>query len=376
MMKILTIFGTRPEAIKMAPLIKAIELCDTLTGLVCSTGQHQEMLLQVTDFFNIHLDHELNVMVKDQTLSDLTSNLLINIPKVLTATKPDLVLVHGDTTTTFAAAYSAFVNGIDVGHVEAGLRSKDIYSPWPEEANRKLTTVISKYHFAPTVSAKNNLLKEGVEEEKILVTGNTVVDALLMARDAIDCDLSLKRSLQEKFKYLDKYQKFVLVTVHRRESFGEGLSNICNAIVELAQSNKQIALVIPVHLNPNVRKLIFGNLGGIQNVFLIDPLNYASFVYLMKKCHFLLTDSGGVQEEAPSFGRPVLVLRDETERPEGVEAGCLELVGTDRNTILWKAEQLINDSNAYKMMSNTVNPYGDGLAAKRIVEFISTLTRR
>ena len=375
-MKILTIFGTRPEAIKMAPLIKAIDLCDTLTGLVCSTGQHQEMLSQVTDFFNIHLDYKLNVMAKNQSLSDLTSNLLIKIPQILTAAKPDLVLVHGDTATTFAAAYSAFVSGIDVGHIEAGLRSGNINSPWPEEANRKLTTVISKYHFAPTVRAKNILLTEGVEEERILATGNTVVDALLMAKNAIDCDANLKSSLQQQFKYLNKYKNFILVTVHRRESFGEDLLDICKALIDIAQSNKKIALVIPVHLNPNVRKPIFDNLKGISNVFLIDPLNYASFVYLMENCHFLLTDSGGIQEEAPSYGKPVLVLRDETERPEGVEAGCLELIGTNRNTIFRKAEQLINDNDKYKMMSNVDNPYGDGLAAQRIVEFLLTLKGR
>jgi len=369
-MKILSIFGTRPEAIKMAPVIKSIEKHSSLTSIVCSTGQHLEMLNQVIDFFNIHLDYEINAMSKNQTLNDLTLNLLENIQKILAKAKPDLVLVHGDTTTTFAAAYSSFLSGIKVGHIEAGLRSGNIKSPWPEEANRKLTSVISEYHFAPSLRAKNHLIKEGVNKKKILITGNTVVDALLMAEKTLNTDLNLSINLQKKFNYLKKYKKFILVTVHRRESFGDNLLNICEALANIAHFNHEIALVIPVHLNPNVRKVIFTNLNEIENIFLVEPLNYSSFIYLMKNCYFLLTDSGGIQEEAPSFSKPVIVLRDVTERPEGVEAGCLELIGTNKDTIFLKAQELINDKHKYKKMTNIVNPYGDGNASKKIVEFI------
>ena len=371
--KILTVFGTRPEAIKMAPVVKAIQQSDSLTSLVCSTGQHQEMLLQVIDFFNVKLDYELNVMQESQSLTELTSNLFSKIPEILEVTKPDLVLVHGDTATTFAAAFSSFLSGVEVGHIEAGLRSGDISSPWPEEANRKLTTVISKYHFAPTVLAKNTLLSEGIKEDCILVTGNTVVDALLAANETINHDLELKTRLGQSFGYLNKYKNFILVTVHRRESFGKDLVEICNALIDIAQFDEDTALVIPVHLNPNVRIPILDYLRDIKNIFLINPLDYASFVYLMKNCHFILTDSGGVQEEAPSFGKPVLVLRNVTERPEGVEAGCLELTGTSRNEIFNKAKQLLSDDLKYEMMSNVKNPYGDGFASNKIVEFISNI---
>ena len=372
-MKILTVFGTRPEAIKMAPVIKAIQQSASLTSVVCSTGQHQEMLRQVTDFFNIKLNYDLNVMQQNQSLSELTSKLLSKIPKILKETKPDLVLVHGDTTTTFAAAFSSFVSGVEVAHVEAGLRSGDISSPWPEEANRRLTTVISKYHFAPTVRAKNTLLSEGIKKDCILVTGNTVVDALLGANDRINDDQNLKTFLDQSFNYLDNYRNFILVTVHRRETFGKDVIEICKALIDIAQFDENTALVIPVHLNPNVRKPIFDYLKNVKNIFLIDPLDYASFVYLIKNCYFILTDSGGVQEEAPSFGKPVLVLRNVTERPEGVEAGCLELAGTTRNSIFNKARLLLSDAVKYKTMSNVGNPYGDGSASDKIVKFISNI---
>ena len=372
-MKILTIMGTRPEAIKMAPLLKAIEKSDDLNGVVCSTGQHQEMLTQVTDFFDLTLDYQLNLMTKNQSLSHLTSNLIKKIPYVLNKEKPDLVLVHGDTATTFAGSFASFLEGIDVGHVEAGLRSKNINLPWPEEANRRLTSVISKYHFAPTIRAKNLLLKENIEEKNIIVTGNTVVDALFEANKEIEMNISLNQQLARNFKYIEKFDKFILVTIHRRESFGSDLIEICCALRDLSKTNSKISLVIPVHLNPNVRGVIYEYLNDIHNIFLIEPLDYPSFVYLMKKCYFILTDSGGVQEEAPSFGKPVLVLRDVTERPEGIEAGCLELVGTSKSAILDSANELLFNNDKYNLMSKVNNPYGDGLASQRIINYISSI---
>jgi UDP-N-acetylglucosamine 2-epimerase (non-hydrolysing) len=381
-MKILIIFGTRPEAIKMAPIIKQLENeqrknNNKFNVKVCVTGQHRQMLDQVLNIFEIIPDYDLNIMKTNQDLFDITSNILLKIRYVLNDFKPDLVLVHGDTTTTFATTLASFYKKINVGHIEAGLRTGNIYSPWPEEANRKLTGVLARYHFAPTENAKKNLLNEGIKKENIIVTGNTVIDALFLVLKKIKNDKNLENQIKEKFlKYFSLSifnSKIILVTGHRRENFGENLLNICEAIKKIANKYKDVNFIFPVHLNPNVQKPVNAILKGIENVKLIKPLEYLEFVYLMSNSYLVLTDSGGIQEEAPSLGKPVLVMRNITERPEAVEVGVVKLVGTNKESIIKEIEKLLEDKNEYNKMSKGINPYGDGQASKRIVQFLKGL---
>jgi len=372
--KILTVFGTRPEAIKMAPLIHALADDSRFDLKVCVTAQHREMLHQVLDLFEIKADFDLNIMKPGQSLNDITTAILVNLKPILEVFKPDLMLVHGDTATTFSAALSAYYQQIKVGHVEAGLRTGDIYSPWPEEANRKLTSIITDYHFAPTLGSKQNLLREGVLESNIVVTGNTVIDALFWAREKLkNSSLSLKSI--SSFDFLDLNKKIILVTGHRRESFGGGFERICEALRQIAQMHPQVQIVYPVHLNPNVQKPVNHLLSDLDNVFLIEPQEYLSFCYLMERASIILTDSGGIQEEAPALGKPVLVMRDTTERFEAVDAGTVRLVGTDIKLIVKQVHLLLNNIEDYKLMSSAKNPYGDGNAAQRIVNFLISKTK-
>lgn len=369
-MKILSVFGTRPEAIKMAPVAMALHKSPSIESKVCVTAQHRQMLDQVLGLFDIVPDFDLNLMKPGQDLTDITSNVIAGMRDVFRVWRPDYILVHGDTTTTFAASLSAYYEKISVGHVEAGLRTGDIYSPWPEEMNRRLTTSLSSIHFAPTESAKSNLINEGISNEKILVTGNTVIDALLDVVERIKGDMSLQYEMKEKFSFLDEGKRIILVTGHRRENFGSGFENICNALKIIAQ-RKDIQIVYPVHLNPNVQEPVNRILSGNNNIHLIEPLDYLPFVYLMERAHFVLTDSGGIQEEAPSLGKPVLVMRNTTERPEAVSAGTVKLVGTEINRIVSECMRLLDDSREFEHMSRSHNPYGDGNAAERIVNFLS-----
>ncbi len=374
------VFGTRPEAIKMAPLIKELQKYpDAFETVVCVTGQHREMLDQVLEIFDIHPDYDLNIMKPGQDLYDITARVLTGMRDVLKTCRPDVVLVHGDTTTSAAAALAAYYQQIPVGHVEAGLRTHNIYSPWPEEINRQITSRIAEYNFAPTPLSRQNLLSEGVRDESIKVTGNTVIDALYWVVDKIRKENDLNMELADKLrvsgydtKRLSGNRRLVLVTGHRRENFGDGFISMCSAIKTLAQKYSDVDFVYPMHLNPNVRKPIrevFGDdLSSLGNMFFIEPLEYLSFVYLMDKSDVVLTDSGGVQEEAPGLGKPVLVMRDTTERPEALEAGTVKLVGTDYDTIVNEVSLLLDDKEAYDRMSNAVNPYGDGLACSRIVK--------
>lgn len=378
MKKIMLVFGTRPEAIKMAPLVKKLQAeKDSFETIVCVTGQHREMLDQVLEIFEITPDYDLNIMRKGQDLYDVTSRVLTGMRDVLTEAKPDIVLVHGDTTTSTAAALAAFYQQIPVGHVEAGLRTHNIYSPWPEEMNRQLTGRIATYHFSPTQLSRKNLLQENVGEEKIHVTGNTVIDALYWVIDKMHKNAALREKTEQQVaeagydvKRLSTNRRLVLITGHRRENFGDGFINICTAIRDLAQRYPDVDFVYPMHLNPNVRKPIhevFGeDLGGRENLFFIEPLEYLSFVCLMKYADIVLTDSGGIQEEAPGLGKPVLVMRDTTERPEALDAGTVRLVGTDYQKIVSEVSLLLNDKDTYDAMSHAVNPYGDGHACERI----------
>lgn len=374
--KILIVFGTRPEAIKMAPLVKAFENHTAdFDAKVCVTAQHREMLDQVLDIFEIQPEYDLDLMKKDQDLYDVTSNILLSFKHVLDDFSPDLVLVHGDTTTTFSVSLSCYYKKIAVGHVEAGLRTGNIYSPWPEEVNRKLTGAIANYHFAPTEKSKENLRNENVDNSQIVITGNTVVDALFLALNKIEQNDSLNQKLlQEAEVQLPNVDftndKIVLITGHRRENFGDGFLNICAAIKHLANKYPETVFVYPVHLNPNVKGPVNDLLTGIPNVRLIAPLGYLSFIHLMSKSYLILTDSGGIQEEAPSLGKPVLVMRDTTERPEAVTAGTVKLVGTDKNLIISEVSKLIDDPAYHNQMSKAVNPYGDGKACERIIDFL------
>ena len=371
--KILLVFGTRPEAIKMAPLVKALQNESSFCAKVCVTAQHREMLDQVLSIFDITPDYDLNLMKAGQDLYDITSGVLLGMRDVLLDFKPDMVLVHGDTTTTLATSLAAFYQKIKVGHVEAGLRTGNIYSPWPEEANRQLTTQITAYHFAPTLTSKQNLLKEQVHDKNIVVTGNTVIDALFLALDKIKNDKALEKNIRDfiQIQYpLSLDRKIILVTGHRRENFGQGFINICESLKKLAQDNPEIDIVYPVHLNPNVQDPVNKILSNTYNIFLIDPLQYEPFIYLMNLSFFIITDSGGVQEEAPSLGKPVLVMRDTTERPEALDAGTVKLVGTVPEKIIKEAQKLLDDKAEYKKMSQAHNPYGDGKACQRIIEFI------
>lgn len=366
MKKILLVFGTRPEAIKMAPLVHFLKNDSRFDMRVCITSQHREMLDQVIELFEIFPDYDLNIMKKGQSLNDVTSAILTQIRPVLLDFKPECVLVHGDTATTFATSLSSYYEKIDVGHVEAGLRTGDIYSPWPEEANRKLTACITKYHFSPTEMSKQNLINEGYSEKNIYVTGNTVIDSLHMILSKIESDDTLKNQLNEKFKFLNKNKKIILVTGHRRESFGSGFTNICKAIKSLNEKYSDIEIVYPVHLNPNVREPVNRLLGNTDNIHLIEPLEYLEFVYLMNLSYLILTDSGGIQEEAPSLGKPVLVMRNNTERPEAIIAGTVRLVGTDEKMIVNTVSELLDNTDSYNKMSFSHNPYGDGKACERI----------
>ncbi len=377
MKKVLIVFGTRPEAIKMAPVVQALKRESTFETRVCVTSQHKEMLEQVLDLFELEPDYDLNVMKPNQDLYDITAGVLLGMKSVLETFHPDIVLVHGDTTTTAAASLAAFYKKIEVGHVEAGLRTDDIYSPWPEEANRRLTGVLATYHFAPTHTAKENLLKENKKEDRIVVTGNTVIDALFWVLDKITQNSTLRKDIVQKIEkaisndsFSVEASRFVLVTAHRRESFGEGFVNICNALKAIAIRNPDLHIVYPVHLNPNVKEPVSDILGEVENIHLIEPLRYEAFVYIMSKAYIVITDSGGIQEEAPSLGKPVLVLRNITERPEALRERTVKLVGTDSQTIVKEMQRLLDDKGAYRTMSKAHNPYGDGRASEKIVEFI------
>jgi UDP-N-acetylglucosamine 2-epimerase (non-hydrolysing) len=373
--KVLIVFGTRPEAIKMAPVVlefaKHTSHFDTK---VCITAQHREMLDQVLDIFEIEPDYDLNIMKAGQDLYDVTSRVILGMRDILSDFKPDVVLVHGDTTTSTSAALAAFYQQIPVGHIEAGLRTGNIYAPWPEEMNRMITRCLTTYNFAPTKWSGENLRKENVKPENIIITGNTVIDALFIVSEKIKNNAGIQNELTEYIKskgyIIQSDKKLLLITGHRRENFGQGFINICNAIKDIALKYPNMDLLYPVHLNPNVQKPVYEILKDINNVFLIDPIEYLPFVFLMEKSYIILTDSGGIQEEAPSLGKPVLVMRDTTERPEAVEAGTVRLVGTDRDKIVSQVSQLMEDRDYYDTMSRAHNPYGDGKAAERIVDFI------
>ncbi|MBI3805603.1 MAG: UDP-N-acetylglucosamine 2-epimerase (non-hydrolyzing) [Nitrospirae bacterium] len=368
--KIMLVFGTRPEAIKLCPLVKALEKhTDEFKTVVCTTAQHRAMLDQVLKTFDVAPNYDLNLMKNDQTLFDITSGILIGIGKIINKENPELILVQGDTTTTFSTSLAAYYNRIKVGHVEAGLRTGNKYSPFPEEINRKMTTILADIHFAPTKKAKENLLREGVLERDVIVTGNTVIDALLWVRKKISDEKKTYKELSD----IDFTKKIILVTGHRRENFGQDFVNICQALKELAVQYREIEIVYPVHLNPNVRRPVYAVLSGIENVKLIEPLDYEPFIYLMDRSYFIISDSGGIQEEAPSLGKPVLVTRNTTERPEAVEVGAVKLVGTDRKIILQEAEKLLDDRTSYSKMSTLQNPYGDGRASEIIIGAIREL---
>ncbi|MBI1674396.1 UDP-N-acetylglucosamine 2-epimerase (non-hydrolyzing) [Shewanella sp. DW31] len=366
--KVLTVFGTRPEAIKMAPLVHALAQDERFNAKVCVTAQHREMLDQVLSLFEITPDYDLNLMQAGQTLNEITARILLELKPVLQEFKPDVVLVHGDTATTFAASLAAYYEQIAVGHVEAGLRTGNIYSPWPEEANRKLTGALTKYHLAPTETSKQNLLQENYPEENIIVTGNTVIDALLMVKAKIEQENELKAQLASLFPFLDQSKKLILVTGHRRESFGGGFERICEALAITAKANPNVQILYPMHLNPNVREPVNRILDNIDNIILIEPQEYLPFIYLMMRSYIILTDSGGIQEEAPSLGKPVLVMRDITERPEAVMVGTVRLVGTSVDKIVSSLNVLLNDADEYESMSRLHNPYGDGAASLRILD--------
>jgi UDP-N-acetylglucosamine 2-epimerase (non-hydrolysing) len=371
MRKILVIFGTRPEAIKMAPLVKILKKdIVNFETKVCVTAQHREMLDQVLDLFDISPDYDLNIMRPEQSLHDITTTILLKLKQVLEDVNPDIVLVHGDTSTTFAASLAAYYQKIKIGHVEAGLRTGDIYSPWPEEGNRKLTGVLADFHFAPTEISKQNLMDEGVDESSIFVTGNTVIDALQLVLERIESNKLLKTKIEKSiiqsgFKDIDS--KFLLVTGHRRENFGQGFIDICKALKKIAVQNPSINILYPVHLNPNVSDPVNKILSKVKNIKLVKPFQYEEFVYLMNKSYLILTDSGGIQEEAPSLGKPVLVMRNTTERPEAVKAGTVKLVGSSQAKIVNEVQKLIDNKELYKLMSIANNPYGDGTASQKIV---------
>ncbi|WP_269321274.1 non-hydrolyzing UDP-N-acetylglucosamine 2-epimerase [Halomonas sp. BC04] len=371
-MKTLCVFGTRPEAIKMAPLALSLAADERFDAQVCVTGQHREMLDQVLELFELKPDHDLSIMKPGQDLTDVTTAILQGMKKVLAEVKPDIVLVHGDTSTTLSTTLAAYYQQIPVGHVEAGLRTGNIYSPWPEEANRKLTGALAELHFAPTDRSRQNLLEEGVAPTKVHVTGNTVIDALLDVVRKLEDNQVFQQQFAKQFDFLDPSRKLILVTGHRRESFGGGFERICQALHDTAARHPETQIVYPMHLNPNVREPVNRLLSDIDNVHLIEPLDYLPFVYLMNRAHLILTDSGGVQEEAPSLGKPVLVMRDTTERPEAVEAGTVRLVGTDVERIVAELHTLLTDTAAYEGMSYAHNPYGDGKACQRIIETLAS----
>lgn len=366
-MKVLTVFGTRPEAIKMAPLVQLLAEHPDIDARVCVTAQHRQMLDQVLELFQIKPEYDLDIMRPGQDLFSITGTILERLKPVLADFQPDYLLVHGDTSTTFAASLAAFYHKVNVGHVEAGLRTRNIHSPWPEEANRRLTAVLTHLHFAPTEQSRHNLLSEGNSADRIFVTGNTVIDALTTVKHKIQRDSELSGRLASAFPYLDPERRLVLITGHRRENFGEGFENICAAIAELASEFPDVDFLYPVHLNPNVREPVQRILTGRSNIYLIEPQDYLPFVYLMMRSHIILTDSGGIQEEAPSLGKPVLVMRDNTERPEAVAAGTVKMVGTDRQRIVEGVRDLLTNDVEYSKMAYAHNPYGDGTASFQIV---------
>lgn len=369
-MKVLTVFGTRPEAIKMAPLVQELAAREGVEAKVCVTAQHRQMLDQVLELFDLKPDFDLDIMRQGQDLTDVTGAILVGLKSVFAQFRPDVLLVHGDTATTFAAALAAYYHQIPVGHVEAGLRTGDVYSPWPEEGNRCLTGVLTCMHFAPTEQSRQNLLREGVSPDSIVVTGNTVIDALLSVVEKIRSDDTLVQELSLRFSFLSDTRRMVLITGHRRESFGGGFERICQSIRTSAEEFPDVDFVYPVHLNPNVQEPVSRLLSNISNIYLLSPQDYLPFVYLMSRSHIILTDSGGIQEEAPSLGKPVLVMRETTERPEAVSAGTVKLVGTSPELICSELAKLLNDSDAYKTMSYAHNPYGDGAACRRIVDYL------
>ena len=369
-MKILSIFGTRPEAIKMAPIVLALAQDARFESQVCITGQHLQMLEQVNNLFGITPDFDLGIMKAGQGLTHITTAILDGMQAVLDASKPDFVLVHGDTTTSMAAALAAFYSGVRIGHVEAGLRTGNLLSPWPEEANRQITGRLADLHFAPTPLSKQNLLDENVAENRIFVTGNTVIDALIMVKDKITIDGQLNNEFETLFSFLDPGKRLILVTGHRRENHDGGIARVCEALAEIA-ARGDVQIVYPVHLNPKVKAAVESSLKSVDNVFLIEPQGYLPFVWLLNRCNFVVTDSGGLQEEAPSFGKPVLVTRDSTERPEAVEAGTVRLIGTDTATLIAEAIRLLDDPNAYAAMARAHNPYGDGKATGRILDVLA-----
>jgi len=371
MKKVMLVFGTRPEAIKMCPLALELKKRSSIKTIVVVTAQHRQMLDQVMDIFKLKADFDLNVMAPNQTLGDVTCKVLKGMENVFDQWRPDIVLVQGDTTTVMATALAAFYHKIEVGHVEAGLRTGNIYSPWPEEMNRLIAGNLATWHFAPTPRSRDNLLKENKDPSRVFVTGNTVIDALHDAVGMIDADKALEARLSAQFPFLDPTKRLMLVTGHRRENFGDGFIHICNAIARVAK-RPDVQVVYPMHMNPNVRKPVTEILGALDNVHLIEPLDYLSFLYMMRRSHLIMTDSGGVQEEAPSLGKPVIVMRDTTERPEAVDAGTVILAGTSTESMVSSAERLLDDDAFYDRMAHAVNPYGDGKAAQRIVEIIRT----
>ena len=375
-MKILTVFGTRPEAIKMAPLVLALAADARFDAKVCVTAQHREMLDQVLSLFAIKPDFDLNIMKPGQDLTDVTTAILQGMKGVFSQFKPDMVLVHGDTATTFAASLAAYYQQIPVAHIEAGLRTGNLYSPWPEEGNRKLTGALATLHLAPTELSRQNLQREGVPPDHIAVTGNTVIDALLQVVHKLGADANLQQQFAQQFDFLSKQRRILLVTGHRRESFGGGFERICQALADTAKAFPDVDVVYPVHLNPNVREPVNRLLAGITNVHLIAPLDYLPFVYLMNRAYLILTDSGGIQEEAPSLGKPVLVMRDTTERPEAVDAGTVKLVGTEVDAITRNLAELLTDVAAYERMGFAHNPYGDGKACQRILDALVCMPAR
>lgn len=367
--KILSIFGTRPEAIKMAPLVKKLQQHPDIDSYVCVTAQHREMLDQVLQLFDIVPDFDLNIMKSAQDLTDITSEILIKLRPVLQNIRPDRILIHGDTTTAMASAMVAFYEKIPVAHVEAGLRTGDMHSPWPEEMNRRVVSVFADMHFAPTSMAKSNLINEGVNGEQVFVTGNTIIDSILMVKEKLHLNRDIEKQFGDMFSFLDPQKKLILVTAHRRENFGQGFLDICTAISLIAE-NKNVQIVYPVHLNPNVKKPVYRILEDKKNVKLLSPLDYLSFVYLMDRSYIILTDSGGIQEEAPSLGKPVLVMRDTTERPEAVDAGTVKIVGTNPDVICREVSTLLDNDEKYTAMSQAHNPYGDGDSSDKIIDYI------
>jgi UDP-N-acetylglucosamine 2-epimerase (non-hydrolysing) len=374
MKKILLVFGTRPEAIKMAVLVKELKKHPAFLCYVCVSAQHREMLDQVLDLFNIIPDYDLNIMKKNQSLNDITSTILLKLKKILIKTQPDIILVHGDTSTTFATALAAFYEKIPVGHVEAGLRTGNIYSPWPEEANRKLTSLLTQYHFAPTKTAKENLIRENVSPKNIFVTGNTVIDSLNLISKKISSDVELKKTLSMKFPMIDQSKKLILVTGHRRENFGHNFEQICKALKKITLNHKSIQIIYPVHLNPNVAGPVKKILSKTENIHLISPQDYLPFVYLMMKSTIILTDSGGIQEEAPSLNKPVLVMRKNTERPEAVKCGTACLTGIEHEEIYQNVKELMFNKKMYQKIIRKKNPYGNGDSSNKIIKILLKIT--